>query len=340
MVKAYDDQRVRVSADNMLLYVLATCCLLASLTHAETHTRRRQIWNTVPNETTTINIPQPRFRESPERVTFKEGQMAKLECFVEDMGTRKVIWRKMTDPNPLTIGRNTFVVDGRINVEHTPMEANWHLIIKQVRLDDAGEYECQISSVDRNLRKPVHLTVKLDFDSTAGGRKSKLKPAVIKISGKTYVEKGHKLKLICNATGEGADEIDWFRNGQKLATDDDKKVTIQKRVNLMERNIESILEVQEADMNDAGIYVCRTSDLLIDSTRIDVLNGTHFSDTSNKKREKDASSGNDGSPKSRQESLNDSTGNSAVSLHSYQLPVICVLCLLHMCVFHNFRLPT
>lgn len=41
----------------------------------------------------------------------------------------------------------------------------------------------------------------------------------------------------------------------------------------MEKTISSILEVDDADMDDAGIYVCRTSDLQIVSTRVDVLNG-------------------------------------------------------------------
>lgn len=48
------------------------------------------------------------------------------------------------------------------------------------------------------------------------------------------------------------------------------------QISLMEKTIFSILEVEEADMDDAGIYVCRTSDLQIASARVDVLNGTHF----------------------------------------------------------------
>ncbi len=41
----------------------------------------------------------------------------------------------------------------------------------------------------------------------------------------------------------------------------------------MEKTIFSILEVAGADMGDAGIYVCRTSDLQVASARVDVLNG-------------------------------------------------------------------
>ncbi|CAG5128408.1 unnamed protein product, partial [Candidula unifasciata] len=169
-----------------------------------------------------------------------------------------VIWRRKSDPNPLTIGRRTFVDDDRVSVEHVPLGPDWHLIIKQVRLDDEGAYECQISSTDRDLRRYVYLTVK------------QLIPPQINITGTTYVEKNQKIRLICNATGAGhsPDSLDWFLNGQKLATDVEKKM----QVSLMEKTISSILEVEEADMDDAGIYVCRTSDLQIASTRLDVLN--------------------------------------------------------------------
>ncbi|KAH9494660.1 Hemicentin-1 [Bulinus truncatus] len=173
-----------------------------------------------------------------------------------------VIWRRKSDPNPLTIGRRTFVDDERISVQHVPLQPNWTLIIKQVRLDDAGEYECQVASTDRHLRRSVFLTVK----------------------GKTYVEKGSKIQLMCNVTDYGNDDIDWFRNGQKLTSNDDKKITIHKRVSMTTKTSDSVLEVEAATLEDSGIYVCRSSEMLIDSTRVDVLNGTHFSDTNNVKR--------------------------------------------------------
>lgn len=54
------------------------------------------------------------------------------------------------------------------------------------------------------------------------------------------------------------------------------QITIHKRVSLTDRQIDSVLEVQDADLDDAGVYVCRTSELLVESKRVDVLNGTHF----------------------------------------------------------------
>ncbi|PVD19940.1 hypothetical protein C0Q70_20434 [Pomacea canaliculata] len=101
----------------------------------------------------------------------------------------------------------------------------------------------------------------------------------IRITGHTYVEKSGSIRLICNATGEdhSPDDIDWFLNGQKLITDDANEVYIHKRVSLTDKTIYSSLEIKSADMSDAGIYVCRTSDLQIASARVDVLNGTRIS---------------------------------------------------------------
>ncbi|XP_025077418.1 peroxidasin homolog isoform X2 [Pomacea canaliculata] len=231
--------------------------------------------------------PQPRFLNTPQNFTFHEGELARLECSLENLGTKKVIWRKSSDPNPLTIGRKTFVDDTRVMVEHIPLTPDWPLLIKQVRLDDEGQYECQVASRDRELRRYVNLIV------LPGIKRKRVRPGnskvlphdtgEIRITGHTYVEKSGSIRLICNATGEdhSPDDIDWFLNGQKLITDDANEVYIHKRVSLTDKTIYSSLEIKSADMSDAGIYVCRTSDLQIASARVDVLNA----DTNNVKRD-------------------------------------------------------
>ncbi|BFZ01919.1 hypothetical protein BsWGS_04958 [Bradybaena similaris] len=315
----------------------ACYCLISFLAlvfSQDVKTRRRQIWGQSDDDTSPL--PQPNFRETPDHVTFRQGQMAKLECFVDNLGTKKVIWRRKSDPNPLTIGRRTFVDDERISVEHVPLGPDWHLLIKQVRLDDEGMYECQVSSTARDLRKYVQLTVKFgDYIPPHGPE--------INITGKTYVEKSQKIRLMCNATGadHSPDSLDWFLNGQKLATDVEKKVYIQMQVSLMEKTISSVLEVDEADMDDAGIYVCRTSDLQIASTRVDVLNA----DTNNVKRgtEKDGSADSADGTKSKLVNMNPrhthshAPDNRTNYFRSLLLGLLTVTCI----YFHpNVLLPT
>ncbi|CAG5126222.1 unnamed protein product, partial [Candidula unifasciata] len=100
------------------------------------------------------------FLKTPNFYTVEVGSVAVLECAIEDLENRRVIWRKASDPNPLTVGRESFYNNDRYLVEHEPGEDTWNLIIQQVRLSDAGVYECQVSSRLRHLRQHVLLTVK------------------------------------------------------------------------------------------------------------------------------------------------------------------------------------
>lgn len=78
---------------------------------------------------------------------------------------------------------------------------------------------------------------------------------------------------MCNATGKDhpPDDLDWFKNGNKLLTQYANKVYIRKFVSLTTKTIVSILEIKDATLEDAGMYVCRTSDLQITSARVNVL---------------------------------------------------------------------
>ncbi|XP_041374067.1 lachesin-like [Gigantopelta aegis] len=116
---------------------------------------------------TSSPVPLPSFLATKTNFTFREGDLARLECSVDNLSTKKVIWRRKSDPNPLTIGRRTFVEDTRVLVEHAPLQREWNLLIKHVRIDDAGMYECQVSSRHKRLRWLVRLNVIRKFRLTS-----------------------------------------------------------------------------------------------------------------------------------------------------------------------------
>jgi hypothetical protein len=70
-----------------------------------------------------------------------------------------VVWRKLPNVNPLTIGLDTWVEDTRLHVEHVHKHNQWNLIIEQVTSKDVGSYECQVSMKDKKLRQVVQLEV-------------------------------------------------------------------------------------------------------------------------------------------------------------------------------------
>ncbi|XP_025077801.1 zwei Ig domain protein zig-8-like [Pomacea canaliculata] len=176
-------------------------------------------------------------------------------------------------------------------LEHDPGSQHWNLLIKRVRLQDAGVYECQVSSKLRHLRHHVLLEVHDTREpiSTPTPRPS------IQISGSAAVDKDDRIYLICNATGleYPPEDLDWFFEGIKLATNADEKTFIQKFVSLTDKTIVSILEIRDAQLDHSGIYTCRTSNLLVKSTQVTVLSA----DTYNVKRGTDK--GSKGTPSAR-----------------------------------------
>ena len=74
----------------------------------------------------------------------------------------QVVWRKVNEIHPITIGEYVFDSDPSYSVLHSHHSSEWHLLIRNVQKRHAGIYECQISaSVD--LRRNVTLTVVGEF---------------------------------------------------------------------------------------------------------------------------------------------------------------------------------
>ena len=71
----------------------------------------------------------------------------------------QVIWRKASQPNPITVGELTYVADERFKLHHIPDKGEWNLFIKNIQHSDAGMYECQISSKEKYIRKLIQVNV-------------------------------------------------------------------------------------------------------------------------------------------------------------------------------------
>ncbi|KAH3832609.1 hypothetical protein DPMN_105901 [Dreissena polymorpha] len=169
-------------------------------------------------------------------------------------------------------------------------------MISNLTTADSGAYECQISSVDRDLRKEVFLNVKDEY--------SYAEPHIA-ITGNTHPDRGTEMALTCNASGAitPPDSIDWFKDGLKIIPDRIKQIEMRKKLSINSRTITSILTKASAEMSDTGIYSCRASDLQVVSVRVNVLN----TDKRSKKRE----------PEDGQSSYTmDSSDSSAVQTHT------------------------
>ncbi|XP_076443545.1 zwei Ig domain protein zig-8-like isoform X2 [Babylonia areolata] len=214
----------------------------------------------------------PSFLPTPANVTFLSGEEAVLPCAIQNRGTRTVVWRRASDPNPLTIGEDTFVGDKRFVVRHRLHSLEWNLHIQRATPEDSGVYECHVITKSRDVRQLVLLHVdEIQYVPAH-------QPA-IHISGPHYVEDGshfveksNTLTLTCSATGFDypPDDLDWFKDGLKLTNNG--RLHLSKDVSLSEKTIVSTLQVSRAVMSDAGTYVCRASDMQVTSAKVNILN--------------------------------------------------------------------
>lgn len=217
--------------------------------------------------------PVPRFAHSETNVTVNAGETASLVCKVENLGTRKVIWRKLPDVSPLTIGQYIFVNDVAMSVEHARESEDWKLIISGAHSRHSGEYECQVPTTDKQMRKHFYLTV---IEKQHVPRYKSNSKEVIHISDRQHVNTDEPFEIYCNVTGVDfvPENIDWFKNGEKLQSNIERGVTIKFSVTMETKTIKSSFRVEHARMSDAGTYTCRTSNSLVKSTSVVVLYAT------------------------------------------------------------------
>ncbi|XP_070173155.1 zwei Ig domain protein zig-8-like [Littorina saxatilis] len=227
------------------------------------------------------SIPPPKFLEGKSEVTVRPGEVAILPCSVQHLGTKQVAWRRIDADDFLTIGEMTWIDDDKIAVEHTTLGKDssiWNLIIDKVAPDDAGVYECQVTS-KYGSNKLVTLSVvgrgvvaqqaETSTARQANPFKSPIKRCgvrsptgcLISMEGKRYVDLGERIHLICNASGGPRipEEIDWFKDGDMIDSFKYPHVKIEKRQSFRDKAFISELIIDRAKLTDKGEYVCRSS---------------------------------------------------------------------------------
>ena len=99
---------------------------------------------------------------------------------------------------------------------------------------------------------------------------------VVSMTGTKFVTKGETIRLHCNASGSylAPQDIDWFHDGNKLLQSHKNHVRIRTRQTL--RQLFGVLEIHHSRLSDAGIYVCRSTDLELAHIQVHVLDGMSF----------------------------------------------------------------
>ncbi|XP_076763461.1 opioid-binding protein/cell adhesion molecule [Xylocopa sonorina] len=178
--------------------------------------------------------------EGPIReVLAQSGSAANLPCKITDPGAGTITWMKRRNRLLLTVGKTTHSVDKRFVVMHS--STDWSLLIRAVTLEDAGIYECQVTShpVQRNF---VHLKITEAYSIIPG-------------APDLHVKQGSSLRLECQlmAAAESPLYVFWYRQGHMINYDEEPGVKVELT------NSGSILMVNKTKPSHGGNYTCAPS---------------------------------------------------------------------------------
>ncbi|XP_059147293.1 lachesin-like [Physella acuta] len=144
-----------------------------------------------------------------ETVTVVAGKRAILPCSVDSIADLnvfrneyKVIWvnpRKTV----MSLGDRRLIDDSRVSVERPYMKI-WNLLIRDVRHNDSGTYQCQVNTFPEQIKK-VNLDVKV--------------PPMIHnnlSTDKVDLKEHETATLVCNVSGVPHPNVTWFKRDTVL----------------------------------------------------------------------------------------------------------------------------
>lgn len=98
------------------------------------------------------------------------------------------------------------------------------------------------------------------------------------MGGTRYVERGNRIRLVCNATGlsDATHVLDWYKEGNRIHSDAEKGIFITKQIS--SSSLINVLVIASSKLSDADSYLCRSADInQIAGLTVHVLNGNNTS---------------------------------------------------------------
>ncbi|KAL6263866.1 hypothetical protein P5V15_003947 [Pogonomyrmex californicus] len=184
-------------------------------------------------------------------VLAQSGGTAILPCKITDPGAGTVTWVRRRDRLLLTVGTSTHSIDTRFQVNL--VRNDWQLRIRPVMMDDAGIYECQVTShpVQQNFAR---LKITEAYSIIPG-------------APDLHVKQGSSLRLECQlmAATENPLYVFWYRQGRMINYDEEPGVDVR----LTENG--SILTVNKTKLTHDGNYTCAPSNAKSASIMVHVI---------------------------------------------------------------------
>lgn len=191
-------------------------------------------------------------------VTGVKGRNSHLACRVKNLANQTVSWIRHKDTHLLTLGLYSYTKDPRLSAIHRSNSEDWVLEIRNTLTQDAGIYECQVSTTPPRSHL-VHLNVAEPTTTIHGGLER-------------HIKYGSLINLTCEIQSYPGQlqYVVWYRNHQSLMKNPRYDISLVQSESGLTT---SRLIVQEANQNDAGEYSCSSDAGNSNSTAIHVITG-------------------------------------------------------------------
>ncbi|XP_076262740.1 limbic system-associated membrane protein-like isoform X2 [Rhynchophorus ferrugineus] len=166
----------------------------------------------------------PTFISSSQVFKVKDQDTIVLPCEVANPGPYVLVWKKGIAV--LSAGKTLVSPDPRVT-----LKPDYSLEIKEVGPQDAGDYVCQIGTLEpREITHTVEILVP---------------PRIHQVTskGRVEVKKGSTVRLECKASGNPVPKVTWSRKNNLLPGGEQTMTT-------------PVLTLDKVDRHQAGIYEC------------------------------------------------------------------------------------
>ncbi|XP_058977736.1 cell adhesion molecule DSCAML1 [Musca domestica] len=189
-----------------------------------------------------VSAFEPDFVIPLENVTVAQGRDATFTCVVNNLGGHRVAWIKADAKAILAIHEHVITNNDRLSVTHNDYNT-WTLNIRNVKMEDAGKYMCQVNTDPMKMQTAVLEVV--------------IPPDIIneETSGDMMVPEGGSAKLVCRARGHPKPRITWRReDGREIIA---RNGAHQKTKALAVEG--EMLTLSKVTRSEMGAYMCIAS---------------------------------------------------------------------------------